>query len=347
MVTIRDVAARAEVGAGTVSRVLNNSSRVSDATRTRVQAAIDELGYRPNPLARGLSRGRCQTIGVIVASFTEASAIERLRGVVAAIDGSRYDLVLFNVESPAHRDEHVASLNRHRADGLLIVSLPLPGRQLEQLLGTGISLVLIDATAEGAPSVVIDDEAGGRLATDHLVELGHRRIGFIGDSPTNVFGFRSSADRERGYRKRMVAAGFPVLGDHVLYGAHDHQVAYDLASEMLRDPHRPTAVVACSDVQALGAIEAARDLGLHVPGQLSVVGFDDIEIAQHVKLTTVRQPLFRSGQLGTELLLERLEGTGRREDVPERTELPVELVVRSTTAPPPDGEYRGSRSAAA
>lgn len=347
MVTIRDVAARAEVGAGTVSRVLNNSSRVSDATRTRVQHAIQELGYRPNPLARGLSRGRCQTIGVIVASFTEASAIERLRGVVAAIDGSRYDLVLFNVESPAHRDEHVASLNRHRADGLLIVSLPLPREQLEQLFATGISLVLIDAAGDGAPSVVVDDEAGGRLATDHLVELGHRRIGFIGDSPTNVFGFRSSAERERGYRNRMDEAGLAVPDDHVLYGAHDHQVAYDLASEMLGRPARPTAVVTCSDVQALGTIEAARDLGLEVPDQVSVVGFDDIEIAQHVKLTTIRQPLFRSGQLGTELLLERLEGSGDHADAPARTELPVELVVRSTTAPPPDGERRRAQGAAA
>src|SRR5687767_4089593 len=134
MPTINDVAAHAGVGAGTVSRVLNDSPKVSATTRARVLAAIEVLDYRPNPMAQGLSRGRCQTIGAIVPFFTHASAIERLRGVIAGLDGSRYDLVLFNVESPTHRDEHFASLRRRdRADGLLIVSLPPPKSDLARL----------------------------------------------------------------------------------------------------------------------------------------------------------------------------------------------------------------------
>src|SRR5918998_5883408 len=169
MVTISDVAAHAGVGAGTVSRVLNDSPRVSERTRARVLAAIELLDYRPNPLARGLSRGRCQTLGVVVPFFTHASAVERLRGVVDALDGSRYDVVLFNVESPVHRDEHFATLTRRdRADGLLVMSLPPPPESLERLSQAGVPVVLLDARGRGVPSVVTDDVEGGRMATRHL-----------------------------------------------------------------------------------------------------------------------------------------------------------------------------------
>src|SRR5687768_17051204 len=169
MVTINDVATKAGVGAGTVSRVLNNSPNVRATTRERVLAAIELLDYRPNPLARGLSRGRCQTIGVIVPFFTHASAIERLRGVVEALDGSRYDLVLFNVGSPVHREEHFATLNRQRADGLLVISLPPPPTDLARLLAGGMVVVLVDARAPEVSTVVTDDVEGGRIATRHLV----------------------------------------------------------------------------------------------------------------------------------------------------------------------------------
>lgn len=335
MVTIRDVAARAGVGAGTVSRVLNDSARVSPATRSRVQDAIDALGYRPNPLARGLSRGRCQTIGVLVASFTEASAVERLRGVLAALDGSLYDLVLFNVESPLHRDEHIAALNRQRADGLIVMSLPLPAGQLGQLRSTGMAIVLVDGTSSDVTSITVDDENGGRLATRHLVELGHTRIGFIGDAPDNVFGFVSSADRERGYRAVLLESGLEPTDAGIRYGAHDREVASDLALDLLDRPDRPTAIFCCSDVQALGVIEGARRLGLSVPDDLSVVGFDDVETSAFLGITTVRQPLFRSGQLGAELLLNALEDEDLDATATPRThELPLELVVRTTTRPP-------------
>src|SRR5687768_9218028 len=134
MATIADVAARAGVGAGTVARVLNERPKVSADTRARVLTAIAELDYRPNPMARGLVLGRSQTIGVVVPFFTHASAVERLRGVVAALRDSRYDLVLFNIESPIHRDEHFAALTgRDRADGLLILSIPPPAARLARL----------------------------------------------------------------------------------------------------------------------------------------------------------------------------------------------------------------------
>ena len=346
MVTIADVAAHAGVGAGTVSRVLNDSPRVSESTRARVLAAIAALDYRPNPLAQGLSRGRCQTLGVVVPFFTHASAVERLRGVVAALDGSRYDLVLFNVESPVHRDEHFATLTRRdRADGLLVMSLPPPPTSLERLAHYGVPTVLLDTRGAGVPCVVTDDVEGGRLATRHLLELGHRRIAFLGDDPDNPLGFSSSTAREQGYHETMAEAGVAVTPDDVLHGPHVRAVARELAERLLGAPRPPTAVFAASDTQALGVLEAARAVGLDVPRDLSVVGFDDVEVSSYAGLTTVRQPLFASGHLAARLLLESLAA---EEPLGESSHgLDLELVVRSTTAPPPPqpslADARGAR----
>jgi DNA-binding LacI/PurR family transcriptional regulator len=336
MVTISDVAARAGVGAGTVSRVLNDSPRVSPTTRERVLAAIADLDYRPNPLAQRLSRGRCQTLGVVVPFFTHASAVERLRGVVAALDGSRYDLVLFNVESPVHRDEHFAALTHGgRADGLLVMSLEPPPDDLARLSSAGMPIVLVDSRGGGVPMVLTDDVEGGRLATQHLIDLGHRRIAFMGDHPDNIFGFPSSPARERGYLECLLAAGIDPDPALIRHGPHDREVAQHLGTELLLLADPPTAIFASSDVQALGVVAAARALDRRVPEDLSVVGFDDIEVAGYAGLTTVHQPLFDSGRFGAELLLQALEG----DDPPAAEEhyVHLELVVRSTTAPPDGG----------
>ncbi|MGH9212816.1 MAG: LacI family DNA-binding transcriptional regulator [Acidimicrobiales bacterium] len=332
MVTIADVAAAAGVGAGTVSRVLNNSPRVSIATRSRVLAAIERLEYRPNPLARGLSRGRSQTFGVVVPFFTHASAVERLRGVVAALEGSPYDMVLFNVESPSHRDEHFASLTRRdRADGLLVVSLPPPNGSLRRLADAGVPVVLLDARGEGVPAVVTDDVEGGRMATRHLLALGHERIAFIGQEPQNVFGFTSSSDRERGFVEAMDTAGVDVRPGYIRHGPHVRSIARHLTDELLAQRYPPTAIFAASDAQAMGILEAVRAAGLRVPDDLSVVGFDDIEVSSYARLTTVRQPLYESGLKATSLLLEALE-TGPL--APVEHELRLELILRETTAAP-------------
>lgn len=329
MATIDDVAARAGVGIATVSRVLNQSPKVSAATRARVLEAMAALDYRPNPLARGLSRGRSQSVGVVVPFFTHASAVERLRGVVAALGGAGLDLVLFDVESPEHRSAHLAALTRRdRAAGLLVISLPPPRAELERLVAAGVPVVLVDARGDGVPMVVIDDVQGGRLATAHLVELGHRRIGFVGEPPDNPFGFTATSSRELGFRDVLRGAGEEPAW--VQYCGHDRRVARDAMRPLLQAPDRPTAVFASSDVQATGVLLAAADVGLRVPDDLSVIGFDDIEISGYAGITTIRQPLFESGRLGAELLLERLVA-----DLPPSVhELPLELVVRDTTARP-------------
>jgi LacI family transcriptional regulator len=329
--TIADVAARAGVGLGTVSRVLNGSPKVADATRTRVEAAIAELDYRPSPLARGLSRGRCQTLGVLVPFFTHASAVERLRGVVAGLHGSHYDLVLFNVESPLHRDEHLAALQRRdRADGLLILSLPVPGPDLERLRRSGVPVVLVDTAGEGVPSVVTDDVEGGRMAAQHLIDLGHRTIAFVGPDEDEPLGFTSAKQREVGFEQALRAARVTVRRSLRRHVPHERGAARGAARALLDRADRPSGVFASSDVQALGVLDAAADLGRRVPEDVSVIGFDDVEVAEPLGLTTIRQPLHESGRLGTELLLAALDG-----DLPAPVahHLDLELVVRRTTAP--------------
>jgi DNA-binding LacI/PurR family transcriptional regulator len=332
--TISDVAARAGVGVGTVSRVLNGRTNVRPVTREKVLAAIAALEYRPSSLARNLSLRRTYAIGVVVPFFTSPSAVERVRGIASVLASSSYDLMLFDIESEDGRDHAFRLFDRgDRADGLLVLSLVPPDDEVERLRSTRLPCVLVDAPHPAFPSFVIDDVRGGELATSHLIELGHRRIGFVGDKPPDPYRFTSSRDRTRGYELAHERAGIELRPEFVREGTHSHHVARSIAIDLLRLPQRPTAIFAASDVQALGVLEAARILGIRVPEELSVVGFDDVEIAAYVGLTTVRQPLYESGRRGAELLLRMLDADEPPAE-PRTEQLPVEIVVRSTTAEP-------------
>jgi LacI family transcriptional regulator len=329
---IADVAARAGVGVATVSRVLNGSASVAPGTRERVLEAIEVLKYRPSSVARNLSLRRTLVIGVVVPFFTSPSAVERVRGIVAALEGSPYDLALFDVESADRQRRAFELLGRgDRADGLLVVSLIPPAAELGRLEAVHMPTVLVDAPHDAFPSVVVDDVAGGDLATRHLIELGHRAIAFIGDKPPDRFRFHASRDRTSGYERALRRAKLAVRPDYVRAGTHSRHVARSIAEELLRLPERPTAIFAASDIQALGVLEAARGLGIRVPEELSVVGYDDIEMASYAGLTTVRQPLFESGRRGAELLLGALGGNTPSTRVET---LQLDLIVRGTTRPP-------------
>jgi LacI family transcriptional regulator len=329
MTTITQVAERAGVGVATVSRVLNRSPRVSEPTRIRVLEVIDELGYAPNAAARALSTGRTRTIGVVAPFFTQPSVVERLRAVSRVIAAAGYQLVLFDVEGPDRMVELAAG---GRLDGLLCVSVAPSIDELARFRLGGVPVVLVDTEQPGSPGVSIDDTEGGRIAAAHLIALGHRRIGFIGDREPHPYGFTSSARRRAGAAEACAAAGAELI---VLRGPYGREEARAIAVQMLAGENPPTAIFAPSDLQALGVLEAAEDLGLDVPQDLSVVGFDDIEVARYAGLTTVAQPLEQSGLLGAQLLLGALEGE------PGGTQrLELRLVVRSTTGSPSQAEGR-------
>jgi DNA-binding LacI/PurR family transcriptional regulator len=333
--TIRDVAKKAGVGLGTVSRVLNNSPLVSQATRHRVMQVIEELNYVPSTTARRLSLGKTLTIAVIVPFFTRPSFIERLRGIELSLAESEYDLNVYNVETVNRRDDCMRMLPRpERADGVLIISLAPRDSDAPSLLNANVPIVLIDADHPSLASlnrVVTDDVNGGRISTQHLIDLGHRKIGYISDPLDNPFNFISSRDRFKGYRQALEAAGIPFRLEYHGQGEHGRYEAYCLTRDMLSLPERPTAIFAASDTQAMGVLEAAREARLEVPVDLSVIGYDDIEVAEYLGLTTIRQMLFESGQRGVELLLNKLANPDSES---ECVVLPTELIIRQTTAPP-------------
>lgn len=335
MTTIRDVAKKAGVGLGTVSRVLNDSPLVSDATRRHVLNVIEELNYSPNPVARRLSSGKALTIAVTVPFFTRPAFSERLNGVISGLSQSPYDLLVYNVDTPELRSNFFENLpRREQVDGALLLSLPPFDEEAERLAEAEIPIVLIDSehpALENLNQVNVDDVAGGELATRYLMELGHQRIGFVGDIADNAFNFRSSRDRYQGYRNVLENVGIPFQPDHYAEGEHGRRQAREMAVTMLSQPGRPTAIFAASDTQAVGVLEAVRELGLNVPADLSVIGYDDIELADIMQLTTVRQMLFESGKQGVELLLRTLQ----QPDIePVHEYLDVELVIRESTAPP-------------
>ena len=333
-VTIADVAADAGVGVGTVSRVLTGSDHVRESTMRAVLDSIDRLGYRPSHAAADLVRGSPRTVALIVAHLTRPSAVVRVASALAVLEEQGYDAIVYNVDSPAERDRHLeALLPTHRADGILAICLPLSRGQLGQFARAGVAVVSVDAANPGVPQTIVDDMAGGRLATEHLVALGHRRIGFVGDTPYRRppagLGFTSSARRQRGYQQALAAAGIGAEDDLIRLGAHDTAVAAEHAAQLLKSPVPPSAIFAASDTQAIGVLAAADRLGVAVPGELSVVGFDDIESATFLDLSTVRQPLARSGTEGARRLCALLRGEQVR---PLRQELPIELMARGSSA---------------
>ena len=328
--TMAEVAKHAGVGIGTVSRVLSGSVQVSESTRRKVRAAADELGYERTRKWASEQGKRGRLVGVLVPFFDEQSAFQRLRGIVARLAPHGCSVVLQNVESPAQARAKLLELPRSLVlDGLIIVTLPLVDDEGERLVNARFPTVLVDASYPGLPSVCIDDRAGGTMATKHLISLGHRRIAFVSEPPHNAFGFVAGARREEGFRAAMAEAGLSVPISYIRYGAFLHSAAREMATELLSLADPPTAIVAASDVQAVGCLEAASRLGIRVPEELSVVGYDDIDLAALMGLSTVRQPLVYSGERGADLVLEALSMRNRQ---PQTEKLELELVVRTTTA---------------
>lgn len=330
-ITIADVARLAGVGRGTVSRVLNDRANVDPATRARVLAAIVALDFVPNRTARRLSLGHTQTVAVILPFLTRPSAVERLRGIELTLAAAGYDLIVFNIETVERREAVFRDLPRaERVDGLIIVSLSPHAEELERIEKSGLPTVLVDAHHRALPRVVADDVLGGRLAAQHLIGLGHRRIAFIGDIPRTPLAFTSSRLRLTGVRRALAAAGLRLPAGMVVIGDHSRRRATELATRMLTSANPPTGIVCASDTQAAGVLEAASHLGISVPGALSVTGYDDLDLADHLGLTTIHQPLFESGVRAVQRLLRLIDG-GPPE--PAREVQEIRLVVRRSTAP--------------
>jgi LacI family transcriptional regulator len=328
--TIRDVARLSGVSPMTVSRVINDSDRVSPETRRRVEEAISELGYVPSRLARGLSRQRTGTLAVIVPDVANPFFTAILRAAEEVARRADYHVILGDTRSDLSVERDVIEeLIAHRVEGIMIA--PVGDRSathLRRLAEFGVPFVLIDRTVPGLDcDVVLGDSSGGaRRLVEHLVALGHRRIGFIVESDD----VSTARDRRAGYEAALTGAGIALDPTLVVNASADPSGGSAGMSRLLELDERPTAVFTVNNLAAVGAIEAVRAAGLEVPDDVALVCFDDIEYASRLYpfLTAMEQPAQTFGTLGTQLLLERIEGRGpeRRHEVV----LPGEFIIRKS-----------------
>ena len=330
MTTMSEVARHAGVGIGTVSRVINDQPNVSEAMRRRVRESMDAVGYRAPRRRRAERSARAAYVGVLTVFFNEPSVYERCKGLIGHLQPLGYEVVVYDTVAPQQISKQVEAMVSHPLEGAVVISAQLDDEDLRTLRAAPFPVVMVDAFYEGFRSVGIDDRLGGEIAARHVLDMGHRRVGFIGE-PAGQFGFVASSLRERGFRDAHRKAGVPIDETLVRHGAHIRSAAKNLAIDLLSLPDPVTAIVATSDVQAIGVMEAAAELGVPVPDGLSVIGYDDLEVASLMGITTVRQQLEQSGERGAAHLVEAINGDARH-GTPEK--LHVEVIVRNTTRPP-------------
>lgn len=329
-VTIKDVAQRSGVSSMTVSRVINGSERVSPQTRQRVEQAVAELGYVPSRLARGLIRQKTGTLALIVPDVANPFFTLIVRGAEDAARRAGYRMILCDTRADLSIErEVIEEMIAHRVEGIAIA--PVSDRSkghLHRLAQFGVEFVLIDRTVPGVKcDVVVGDSVGGaRHLVEHLISLGHRRIAFIVESDE----VSTARDRRQGYEAALEAAGLPLDPSLIMRSTVDPQGGFDGMRRLLELDEPPTAVFTVNNLVALGAIEAVRANGLEVPDDIALVCFDDIEYASRLYpfLTVMAQPAETLGTLGTQLLVERIEG--RAPEQRRVVVLPAQFIVRQS-----------------
>jgi len=330
-VTIYHVAEQAGVSISTVSLAMNSPSRVSEATRSRILAIADELGFEPKTEAITRARRGVGRIGVLAPFSTYPSFYERLNGVLRAVRDEPLEVVVLDHESAATTPSPLlASLPfTGRMDGLIVMGMPLDDDVATRLTSGRMPTVLLDMTHDGFDTVEIDDVAGGRMVAAHVCDMGYQHHAFIGEEQQSQL-YASPCDRRLdGFRAGLGDRGHRLPERHVVRVPNRREAAEAAASELLASLDRPCAIFAHDDLLAAGVLQAVRSLGLDTPHGVGIVGFDDSELARVLELTSVRQPLLESGNTAARLLLNRL----REPDATARNvRLELLLMARATTA---------------
>jgi LacI family transcriptional regulator len=326
--TIYDVARLSEVSISTVSRVLNTPHLVREKTRNAVLSAIDELNFTPKADASARARKDFERIGVLTPYFTAPSFVQRLGGIAAALDKTKYELIIYSVESLDQLEGYLSMLPvSRRLDGLIIISLPIDDAFSLRLQQYNLETVFIEYSKPGFSSIEIENERGGILAAQFLVQKGYRSFAFLGDAGEQIYSVHPSDQRLNGYRKGLSEAGFNLPDEYICLMPYSRERVVDQAGTLLDLPKRPEAIFAASDLQAIGILKAARMRNLRVPDDVAVIGFDDLDISDFMELTTIDQELNESGRLAAELLLDRI---AERKRPHQNIRLPLSIVERST-----------------
>ncbi len=341
--SIKDIARLANVSHPTVSRALLNSPLVSAKTAERIRKIASNAGYRPSAVARGLLTKRTQTIGVVVTTVADPFAGAVFSGIEQTAADHGYGVFLADSNADPERERNIVqAFAERRLDGIIVTSSRVGALYLPSLTEMGIPIVLVNNQYPDVfvHSVMIGNVEGSRAAAKHLIELGHKRIAYIGDQS----GFQSDTERFAGYRAAMKEARIPFESELVGHGDGKAEAAIEAMNRLLHLSDLPTAVCCYNDMTALGAIHAIHLRGLRVPDDVSVTGFDDLFFASYTQppLTTVRQPMHRMGQLAMESLLRLMSG----EEMVGTIRVDPELVIRKSTTLPRRIRTEKRRSAA-
>lgn len=336
MVGINEVAQRAGVSTATVSRALSGNGHVAEETRARVLAAALELEYVVSSNASSLATGRTKNVGVVIPFLNRWFYGAVIEGAESALLGHGYDLTLYNLSGGGEERTSVFEhfLLRKRVDAVITLALELTANEVSRLHDLGKPMVGIGGSIEGVRTLSIDDIGVAKLATEHLLSLGHRVIAHIGGNSDSEMDFHVPSKRRVGYEAAL--RELEVEPDPELFQAADFTIpgGYAAAKQLLGNPRkRPTAIFAASDEMAIGAILAARDLGLSVPEDISVIGVDDHELSDFFGLSTIAQFPALQGRIAVDLVMDQLN-PGHREATQSNMDLPFELIVRSSTSRP-------------
>jgi LacI family transcriptional regulator len=345
-VTIYDLAREAGVGIGTVSRCLNNHPSVSVRTRERVLSVVRRLNYQPHTHARRLASKRTNSVSAIIPFFTNYFFIQVLQGIQDRASELDIDLILYGVNHPAQAQEYLhRCLQRGHVDGVLFFSMRFPEAYVSKFQQIALPLVLVDAYHPSCDSIRVENREGAIIATQHLIGLGHRNIAMINASLDT----QPAQERLEGFRRALEEAGLPFKGERLIISAIDKQDGYSREAgsasmrqllPLLGGPDPVTAVLVASDVQSIGAMQVARDAGIRIPEDLALVSFDDIELARHAELTTMRQPMYEMGTLAVERLMNRIAAPHTE---PTLTSFTPQLIIRHTCGADLHGRAQGAQ----
>ncbi len=345
MTGIRDVSREVGLSTATVSRALRGLPGVSEDTRAKVRTAAAQLGYVPSAAASVLASGQTRTVAVVVPYVTRWFFGQVVTGAESVLRERGYDVLLYNLQGDRAARHRVLSthLLTKRADGILVLGLEPTETEAEWLVAHAPAMAFVGVPVPGFPSVRIDDQAAARTATQHLLDLGHRRIAYVGGSDEEPLDFAVPHNRLAGHRAALEAAGAELDPSLETMGHFTLPGGLTAGLSLLGRADRPTAVMCASDEMAMGVLLAARKMGVRVPAELSVIGIDDHELSRYVDLTTIAQPVLDMGLIAAERLVDTLlarrnsagAATQPSEPGDEDMVVPTELIVRGSTAAPP------------
>ena len=327
--TIYGVAAQAGVSISTVSRFLNSPEKVNAETARRIKLCMDQLDYFPHGNAGKRAYRSIRRVGVLTPFFPAPSFVQRMQGMTGVFREAHCEMVICTVDTPEQLSEYLHSISfLCRFDGLIIMSMHLGDEDSSRLVESGLHVVVIESVNPRFTSVETDNVLGGRLAAQCFLDKGYLPCAFIGEETSLPYSLQPSSSRLAGFREALTAAGRPLAPHLIRTGKVSVDDACRMAGELLDLPAPPRAIFAMSDLQAIGVLKAARQRRIPVPGTLAVLGFDDIEAASYMGLSTVSQSLEESGRVAAQLLIDGIREPGRPR---QRVHLDVRIEERETT----------------